>query len=145
MAPSCEHEQPILHNMNVWQPSWNGYMTISILSVQQHWQTTLQNGLSYGLKLWLKSVLTEKWKELWTPRYAASEQTTQKAVKTSEFTAHLFLLLVRTDKMLSRLSSKLTSRICKNINCCDSNPEASQGEKNHLQKLLQVKLQVRQQ
>ena len=84
-------------------------------------------------------------KELWTPRYAAWGQTTQKAVKTSEFTAHLFLLLVRTDRMLSRLSSKLTSRICKNISCCDSNPQTCQGEKKHLQKLSQVKLQVSQQ
>jgi hypothetical protein len=194
MAPGCEREQPVLQSVNVWQPSWNGYMTISIVSVQLHWQTTLQNGLSYGFKLGLKSVLMEKWKELWTscyaapgqttqkgivdtmlrsirtdyterkcghnatqhqdtlhrkelwtPRYEASGQTTQKAVKTSEFTAHLFLLLVRTDKMLSRLSSKLTSRICTNISCCDSNPQACQGEKKHLQKLSQVKLQVRQQ
>lgn len=145
MAPGCGREQPVLHNVYVWQPSWNGYVTISIVSVHLQWQTTLQNGMSYALKLGLRSVLMEQWKEVWTPRYATSGQTAQKAVKTSEFTAHLFLLLVRTDRMLSRLSSKLTSRICKNISCCDSNPQACQVEKKHLQKLLQVELQMRQQ
>lgn len=42
----------------------------------------------------------------------------------TETTTHLFLLFVRTDKMFSRLSSKLTSRIWNNnISCCNSNPK----------------------